>query len=113
MTANPTDSFTRNKFVEKVMRWIPDDPLTQAEYLYVLTAVVFFGIIGYAFVAWYNFFASLHLTSFFSAVFMTAIGLMTLLGLKQTRSSYHMIKEMKANQNKPVPTMEDMLKGFK
>ena len=40
--ADPTQAFTRNQFVDKMMSWIPQDPKTQAAYMYSLTAVVFF-----------------------------------------------------------------------
>ena len=45
---------------------------------------------------------------------MTAIALISVVGLKQTRDSYHMIKMMYANQQPEIKleSKDDMLKGF-
>jgi hypothetical protein len=113
--SNPTEAFTRNSFVEKVMKWIPDDALTQSKFIYYLTIVVFLGLIGYGVTAWYNFFFhSFQLSYLFSGLFMTAIGFISLFGLKQTRNSYFALKEA---YSQPVniinlDNIKDMKKEF-
>lgn len=123
--ANQTDGFTKNPFVDKMMKLIPDHPLTQAHYMYVLTAVTFFGIIGYGLVGWYQFFTSpFNLKILFSALFMTAVGLMTTFGLKATRTAYLTQKviwtqiakdkaEKKDAQEQKEESVDDMMAGFK
>lgn len=110
MTENITEAFTRNKFVDKVMGWIPDDPLIQAQYIYYLTLVVFLGLIGYGLTAWYSFITLFKLSSMFSALFMTAIGLISLFGLKQARNNYYLMKEMVKKSKEPIESVETMLK---
>lgn len=112
--ANPTDIYTRNKFVDKMMSWIPQDPLTQSLYMYSLTAIVFFGLMGYAITSWWNLITHFKLSILFSSLFMTAIALISVVGLKQTRDSYHMIKLMYKQQNVPiqVETKDKMLEAF-
>lgn len=114
MSNQVTDQFTRNPFVEKCMSYIPDDPVTQTQYLYFLTCFVFFGLMGYALAAWYNLFSSFTWTGLFTGIFMTAIGLISLFGLKQTRNSYLYSKEMYGNkpQDKKLDSIDDMLKEF-
>ena len=115
---DPTQQFTKNKFVDKAMSWIPQDPLTQSLYMYSLTAVVFIGLLGYAIASWWGFFTSpFSFKPLFSSLFMTAIAFLSVVGLKQTRDSYHMIKMMYAN-SKPkddfkVESTSEMLNGFK
>ena len=114
---DPTQQFTRNKFVDKMMSWIPQDPLTQSLYMYSLTAIVFLGLMGYAISSWYVFFTSpFSFKPLFSSLFMTAIALISVVGLKQTRDSYHMIKMMYGNkpveQELKLESKEEMLKAF-
>lgn len=88
MVKNPTDQFTNNSFIDKMLKVIPQDPLTQAHYMYLLTLIVFCGLMGYAINTWWLFFTTFELRSLFSGLFMTAIGFMSLFGLKQTRGVY-------------------------
>lgn len=108
---NPTDAFTRNKFVDKCMSYIPDDPLIQAKYIYFLSAFVFLGLLGYGITAWYNYLSTLMLNYLFSGIFMTAIAFISAFGLKQTRNSYLAILEMK-KMTKPIESVEEMQKIF-
>ena len=112
---NPMDDMARNKFVDKVMSFLPDDPLTQTKFIYYLYILIICGLSGYAIVSWYTTFTLFNLKTLFSSVFMTAIALMTILGFKQTRNNYLMMKEMyKQKQNQePLPSVEDMMKVFK
>lgn len=107
-------AFTRNSFVDKVMKWIPDDPLTQSKFIYYLTCIVFFGLIGYGLNAWYNFFAHGSLSYFFSGCFMIAIGLISFFGLKQTRQSYITLKQIYAQPKEEIKIdiVDDMKKEF-
>lgn len=113
--ADITQQFTRNKFVDKMMGWIPQDPRTQSLYMYSLTAIVFIGLLGYAMASWWSLFTnpfSFRILS--TCVFMTAIALLSVVGVKQTRDSYHMIKLMYAN-HKPeiqVESKDAMLNSF-
>ena len=107
---NPTDQFTRNKFVDYCLSLIPDDPYDQALYMYILTGMVFFGLIGYGLTSWYYFFTTMSIKNFFSAIFMTAIGLISSFGLKQTRNQFLVMKEMKNIKPGPVQSKQDMLK---
>ena len=114
---SPTDAFTRNSFIDKVMSFIPEDPLTQAKFMYYLTCIVFLGLLGYGLTSWYSFFTIFSLKPLFSALFMTAIALMSLLGLKQTRINYIMIRDameqFKKELEPKIESKEEMLKSFK
>ena len=109
---NINTAITRNKFVEFWMKRIPDDPYTQSQYMYILTSVVFFGLLGYGLTAWYTFFTGLSIKYFFSACFMTAISIISLFGLKQTRAQYLVMKEMKNQPQKEIENVDEMLKQF-
>lgn len=99
-----------NPFINFCMRKIPDDPHTQSLYVYILTWVVFIGLLGYGVISWYSFFlAGGGLKNLFSALFMTAIGLISLFGLKQTRNQYLIVKQMKENPQ-PIQSFEEMMK---
>ena len=108
------EAFTKNSFVDKVMKWIPEDPLTQSKFIYYLTCIVFFGLLGYGINAWYNFFAHSSLSSFFSGCFMVAIAIISLFGLKQTRQSYLVMKKMYSQPKieVKVDTLDEMKKEF-
>lgn len=113
--ADVTKQFTKNPFIDRCMKLIPDDPVIQAQYMYYLTFVVFIGLIGYAVTSWYVFFTTWKVSSFFSGLFMLAIGLLSSFGLKQTRTNYVMIKQA-VNQLDTEPKLEspeEMLKTFK
>ena len=107
-------AFTRNPFVEKCMSYIPDDPLTQAHYMYILTSFVFLGLLGYALSAWWQVIVAFSFKSLFSGVFMLAIAIMSLFGLKQTRNSYIMTKRIYAapRQELKIETIDEMKKEF-
>ena len=110
---NPTDAFTKNSWVDKCMKMIPDDPLLQSRYMYYLTVIVFTGLMGFAIATWYSFFTTWGIRNLFSGLFMSAIGLMSLFGLKQTRAIYKATKY--AYQNKPknkIESIEDMQRLF-
>ena len=112
---DPTQQFTKNKFVDKMMGWIPQDPLTQSLYMYILTTIVFLGLLGYAIASWWGFFTTpFQFKPLFSSLFMTAIALMSVVGLKQTRDSYHMIKMMYSNKQPElkIESKDEMLKAF-
>lgn len=114
--SSPTDTFTKNKFIDKVMKWIPEDPLTQSKFMYYLTCVVFLGLLGYGLNAWYNFFAhSFQLSYLFSGLFMIAIALISSFGLKQTRSNYILVKQMYSmpKQEMKVESIGEMKEEFK
>lgn len=109
------DAFTKNSFVERIMKWIPEDQLTQSKFIYYLTCIVFFGLLGYGLNAWYNFFAhDFQLSSFFSGLFMTAVALISLFGLKQVRQQYYLLKQVYAQPKEEikVESIEDMKKEF-
>jgi len=114
----PADQFTNNGFVDKMLKIIPQDPLTQAHYMYLLTLIVFVGLTGYAGTAWWDFFTTFSISSFFRGMFMLAIGFMSLFGLKQTRSAYLATKAVYGNVPKgeepkiEIETPEEMLKSF-
>jgi hypothetical protein len=112
---DPTQAFTKNQFVDKMMSWIPQDPLTQSAYMYSLTTIVFLGLLGYAGASWWTLFANpFQAKVLFSSLFMTAIAMISVVGVKQTRDSYHMIKMMYANQQPEIKleSKEEMEKGF-
>lgn len=112
-----TKQFTKNPFIDRCLKIIPDDPLTQSQYMYYLTVVVFLGLAGYAITSWYTFFTTWKMSSFFSGMFMIAIALLSSFGLKQTRSNYLMVKEavkqLKIDKEPKIESPEDMLKSFK
>lgn len=109
---NPTDAFTKNSFVDKMMKLIPDDPLVQAQYMYFLTLFVFVGLLGYALTAWFYVVTAFSFKQFFSGIFMTAISLISLFGLKQTRNSYKLMKMMYAQKQPETESIEQMQKIF-
>ena len=108
-------SFTGNPFVTKMMSYIPDDPLTQSLYMYILTSFVFLGLLGYAVAAWWQVWVVFSFKSLFSGIFMLAIALISLFGLKQTRNSYIMTKRIYASPQKElkVESVKEMMDGFK
>lgn len=102
-------------FFDKLFKLVPDDPLIQSRYVYYLTIVIFTGLLGYATVTWYTFFTSFKLNSLFSGLFMSAIALISIFGLKQTRAVYNTTKIAYANKesnNTPLESPDEMLKQF-
>lgn len=115
MINTPTDKLTKNSFIDKCLKLVPDHPLKQSQYIYYLSMIIFIGLFGYACVSWYNFATAVRWTSFFSGLFMTAVSFMSLFGVKQTRTTY---KAMKAVYNMPkkdkvLESPTDMLNQFK
>lgn len=110
---------TNNSFIDKCMKLIPEDPLTQSKFIYSLTWVVFLGLLGYGLNAWYNFFAhSFQLSYLFSGLFMVAIALISAAGLKQTRQGYLTMKKIysrpvKKQEPIKVESLEEMKSIFK
>lgn len=113
---NPSDVFTKNKFIDKLLSIIPEDPLTQTQYLYYLTVIVFFGLIGFAVATWYEVFVHFSFTTFFRGIFMTAIAFLSLFGVKQTRQAYTVTKSMMSAVKKEEPdeieSVDEMIKEF-
>lgn len=111
---NP-EQLTKNSFVDKMLKLIPEDPLTQAHYMYLLTLIVFLGLLGYGAVSWYQFVTTLNVKMLFSGLFMTAVALISAFGLKQTRNNYKMIKQIysQPKQEMKIESVDDMLKAFK
>ena len=112
---DPTQAFTKNSFVDKCMKLIPEDALVQSQYMYYLTLFVFLGLLGYACVSWYNFFVAFSLKAMFSGIFMLAVALMSLFGLKQTRNMYIGTKQLYEMKNKQIDntSLQDMYDSFK
>ena len=113
--SNINEAFTKNSFIDRVMKWIPEDPLTQSKFIYYLTCIVFFGLLGYGVNSWYSFFThSFQLSYLFSGFFMTAISLISLFGLKQTRQSYLTMKAIYSTpkQEVKVETIDEMKSEF-
>lgn len=113
---NPNQFFTGNKFVNKVMSWIPEDPLTQSKFIYYLTITVFVGLMGYALATWYAVIFYFAWKNLFQGLFMTAIAILSLFGLKQTRKQYYMLKNMYTQQNNiklEVESPDKMMGAFK
>lgn len=110
MSGNVTEAFTKNSFVDKITRMIPEDPVTQTQYIYYLTVFVFFGLLGYAGVSWYTFFTTFKLSSFFSGIFMLAVALISAFGLKQTRTAYQTTKAIYSQTPKNVK-IEDTIES--
>src|SRR5512135_904718 len=108
---SPADAFTKNSFIDKCMKVIPEDPLTQTHYMYLLTAIVFFGLLGYAASSWWVFAHTLKLTTFFSSLFMTAIAIMSVFGLKQTRTAYLATKMAYGFRPKNVAPVPDKIES--
>lgn len=111
---DPNAAFTQNTFVDKLMKLIPEDPLSQAQYIYFLTVFVFLGLLGYGVMSWFTFFTTWSFASGFQGVFMTAIALISLFGLKQTRNAYHMMKKVYSNKDTgvQVESVDAMLNQF-
>lgn len=109
------DAFVNNSFVGKIMTWIPEDPLTQAKFTYYLTMIVFLGLLGFGLTSWYQFFISWQIKAFFSGLFMTAVSILSLFGVKQTRVMYLATKAVYKNQKAQpkIETTEEMLNSFK
>ena len=95
---NPADALTQNKFVDKLLKIVPENPLAQTSYLYYLSTIVFFGLFGFSIATWVQLFNHFDWTTLFRGVFMTAISLLSLFGVKQTRATYIMVRQMTANQ---------------
>ena len=113
--SNPTSQFIKNGLVDKMLSWIPDDPLTQSQYLYYLSGIIFLGLLVYALTSWYNLFTQFALKTLFAAMFMSAICLMTTFGFKSTRANYLAVKAMMSQkpQDVKIESVDDMLEGFK
>ena len=119
--SDPTAMFTKNKFVNKMMSVIPEDPVTQSLYMYCLTWVAFAGLLGFSITSWINTIFGFTFTMLFTSLFMTAMALISMFGLKQSRIAYHLNKEMysqvrmeQSEQEKKVEdSFEEMLEGFK
>jgi len=111
----PADMFTKNKFIDWCLKIVPEDPVTQTLYMYCLTTIVFVGLTGFSIMSWMETFSSFAFSTMFSALFMTAISLMSLFGLKQTRMAYMINKEMRSQpqQEMKVESFDEMIEGFK
>lgn len=111
------EQMTKNKWVDYWMGLIPEDPVTQTKFVYSLSAIVFLGLLGYTIATWYDAVVNFAFTTFFRGMFMSAICLLTLIGLKQTRNAYHITKSMYGN---PIPqdntmkieSITDMMEEF-
>lgn len=101
-------------FMEKLTKLVPDEPKLQSQYVYYLTTIVFCGLLGFAVSAWIVVFTHFDWRTLFQAIFMSAISMLSLFGVKQTRANYLMIKQIYSS-GKPelkVESEEEMLKGF-
>ena len=108
------EAFTRNKFVDKLMSIIPQEPIIQSQYMYALTCIVFFGLLGYGLTSWYSFFTLFQIKYLFSGLFMTAIAFISFIGLKQVRDNYLMLKSLysQPKQEDKVESKDEMLEEF-
>ena len=99
-----------NPFFKHLTKLVPDDPLNQTQYIWM----VFLGLLGYAGMTWYTVVYQFAWSTFFQAVFMTAIAMLSLAGLKQTGNAYYMMKEMmgKPKEEIKLEDTQEMLEGF-
>ena len=119
---NP-NALTRNKFVDKLLKIVPENPISQSQYIYYLSAIIFLGLFGFAITSWVELFRFFSFQTMFRGVFMTAISLMSLYGLKSARNAYHTVRELyKSIPNQDeintiakmnVESTEEMLEAFK
>ena len=84
---NKTDGLIKNGFVDWCLKIVPDDPIMQSLYVYCLSVIVFVGLMGFSIASWVQTFTNFAFTTMFRALFMTAISMLSLYGLKQTRTS--------------------------
>ena len=107
---------TGNFLLDRFLAIVPDDPLQQAKYMYYLSSIVFIGILGYTVVSWAGLLAVFEPKGLFQSIFMSAICLITLFGLKQARTSYHTTKSyfenMEQQKKEPLPSVKDMMASF-
>lgn len=103
--------------IDKILKLVPKEPKAAAQYMYYLTLILFFGLIGYAAFAWYGFFTTWNLGSMFQGLFMLAGSLLTLTAVKQTKMSYDMMKvaysQPKPQQEVKLESVDDMMGDFK
>ena len=112
---NPADMFTKNKFIDKMLKIIPENPVYQSQYIYYLTIIVFFGLAGFAVATWIGVVTMFTWTALFRGVFMSAISLLSLYGLKQSRASFHTIRAMYGKTQKQelkVESLDEMIAEF-
>lgn len=120
MSSNPTDALTNNKFIDKMLKIVPDNPVYQSQYIYYLTLIIFFGLLGYTIAIFVELFNVFAFRSLFQGIFMAAISLLSLFGLKQSRKNYVLTKSLfnKKENVKPmkeddIESVEEMLLAFK
>ena len=109
---------TQNKFVDKMMKIVPENPVSQAHYIYLLTFVVFFGLLGFSIASWVELFKVFTFTTMFRGLFMTAITVLSLFGLKQTRNVYLTTRKMfgvkgELKEEPKEESVDEMMEGFK
>ena len=112
---NPSDGLTKNKFVDKFLNILPDNPVTHSLYMYWLTAIIFLGLLGFSVMSWREVMFSFNGMALFRSIFMTAISISVLFGLKQVRLAYHTTKELMSQpkQEMKVESFNEMIEGFK
>ena len=99
----------RNKILDKCMSAIPQDPITQSQYMYYLTMVLFLGLLGFTLSSVYGFYVMPTFKSFFTIVFMFAATAMTLFSLKSTRAAYLMALEFLGKKEEPKEESVDTM----
>lgn len=106
-------------FLDKLLKIVPDKPLLQTRYIYYLSLMVFCGLIFYAGSIWYSVFTAFRFQILFQGIFMLAIALLSLFGVKQTRNAYLMVKQLSGTTNEiketaiqKVESVEEMMDGF-
>ena len=104
------------KFMDTMLKIVPDEPIMQSRYIYYLTAMVFFGLLSFSVATWWAVFTTFSFQTLGQAVFMSAISLLSMVGLKQSRAGFLMTKEMVNNtkyRDRPTAeTAKEMLEGF-
>jgi hypothetical protein len=98
----------KNPIVDKMLSIIPSDPVTQTLYIYTLSWVLFIGLLGYSLATWYGVIMAFNIKSLFSGLFMSAVTLMSLIGLKQARGSYLSIKSFYTKQSEAPQSKEQL-----
>lgn len=104
-------------WIDLLLRIVPKDPVMQAGYIYGLTWIIFIGLMGFSISTFVEVFRHFSFTLLFRGIFMAAITLLSLTGLKSTKQSYEMTREMYSNkgevkQELQIESVDEMMKEF-
>ena len=104
-------------WIDLLLKIVPKDPVMQSGYIYGLSWIVFIGLLGFSVSTFVEVFRQFSFSLLFRGIFMAAITLLSLAGLRSTKQSYEMTRDMysgkeEVKQELQIESVDEMMKEF-